>query len=70
MDLPAFVQHNAGDEGGGWYGVYVGPFEDMAKARQTDLALRAATGASPVLRERVSKETRMPEPYGVVEIPR
>jgi general secretion pathway protein A len=48
----SLVVHHAGASDGGWHGVYVGPFNDSEEAQRAAAELRAATGASPVLRER------------------
>lgn len=52
MSFPSFVVHQPGTEDEGWYVVYVGPFNDLETARRTGSGLQAATGTSPVLRER------------------
>ncbi len=53
LNFPSFVVHHAGEDDDGWYVVYVGPFDDAEAARRTGSDLQAATGAAPVLRERV-----------------
>ena len=63
LNLPCFMEYQAGVGNNGWYVVYVGPFDKLEKARQADLDVRAAIAASPILRERVvgaAKATRSP----------
>jgi general secretion pathway protein A len=55
LNFPSLVIHHPGEAGGGWHGVYVGPFEDSQEAQRAAAELHAATGAPPVLRERVVK---------------
>jgi general secretion pathway protein A len=54
MSFPSFVVHQPGMEDEGWYVVYVGPFGDLETARRAGTGLQAATGTTPVLRERIS----------------
>jgi general secretion pathway protein A len=58
MRFPSFVVHQPGEADDGWYVVYVGPFGDADTARRKGSDLQAATGAMPVLRERVAGQTK------------
>ncbi len=63
LNLPCFIEYRAVEGDNGWYGVYVGPFDDLGKAQRADLDVRAATGTSPVLRERVARPAKTtPDP--------
>ncbi len=55
LNFPSFVVHHPGLDDEGWYVVYLGPFGDSEAARRTGTELQAATGAAPVLRERVPR---------------
>jgi general secretion pathway protein A len=60
LNLPSFVVHRAADGDSGWYGVYVGPFSELDAAQRADSEIRAATGAIPILRERIARERNAP----------
>ena len=64
LNLPAFVIHHAVGGEDGWFGVYAGPFADPEAARRADSDIRAATGVSPVMRERVARKTTPKMPPG------
>jgi len=55
LDLPSFVVHRAAAGDSGWYGVYVGPFSELDAVQRVDAEIRAATGAAPILRERIAR---------------
>jgi general secretion pathway protein A len=60
LSLPSFVVHRVIDGDTGWYGVYVGPFSDIETVQRVDSEIRAATGATPVLRERIAQGKNTP----------
>ena len=60
LNLSAFVEYQAVEGGRGWYVVFVGPFRDLATVQRVDSEIRAATGASPVLRQRAGRRENIP----------
>jgi general secretion pathway protein A len=60
LNLPSFLEYQSvgGDEG--WYVVYTGPFSDLETAQRANSEIRAATGASPILRERFVRQENAP----------
>ena len=60
LNLSAFLEYQAVEGGRGWYGVFVGPFRDLATVQSVDSEIRAATGASPVLRQRAGRRENIP----------
>jgi cell division protein FtsN len=60
LNLSSFVVHHAVPGGTGWFGVYVGPFSDLETAQRVDSEIRVATGATPILRERIARANNLP----------
>ncbi len=60
LNQSAYVEYRAVEGGRGWYGVFVGPFRDLATAQRVDSEIRAATGAVPVLRQRAGRRENIP----------
>lgn len=48
--FPCFVRLDRAGVHGDWFGVYIGPYDDLAAARQVAADLRAAKSLSPILR--------------------